>query len=182
MKIFFIIIGVLILAITSFVAYRFVIVKLQSKELDAISHTHEHKEQKATTNTTTVASNCGNCGMKSLDFPQWNVKVIGKEKDSNSQKITYFCSPRCLFVQATTNQTTYQSADSLLVVDYYNQQRIEARQAFFVVGSDVASPMGNDFVPLADEAAAKDFLNEHKGKKIVKFGEVNQENLLKLLQ
>jgi nitrous oxide reductase accessory protein NosL len=32
-------------------------------------------------------------------------------------------------------------------------------------------------VPLASEKAAKEFMKDHKGKKILKFNEVNAENL-----
>jgi copper chaperone NosL len=122
---------------------------------------------------------CRNCGMASLDFPQWNVKLLNKKSEGQS---SYFCSPRCLFVQATADNSPVLQTDSILVVDYYDQKFIDARKAFFVLGADVTGPMGNDFVPFAEEKAAKDFFVEHKGKKIVKFADINNETILNLLK
>ena len=51
-------------------------------------------------------------------------------------------------------------------------ERIDARKAYFVSGSDVLGPMGHEFVPLANKADADDFLKDHKGKKLYTFERV----------
>lgn len=65
----------------------------------------------------------------------------------------------------------------LYVTEYYSTELVEARKVFFVAGSDVYGPMGAELVPLATEAAAKDFLKDHKGSRILKFNEVTIEYL-----
>jgi copper chaperone NosL len=58
------------------------------------------------------------------------------------------------------------------VTDYYNLQLIDAKAAFYVIGSDVLGPMGHELVPLATRADAEDFMKEHKGRRILGFAEV----------
>lgn len=43
----------------------------------------------------------------------------------------------------------------IYVTDFYNLERIDARKAYFVVGSDVLGPMGHELVPLASKADAE---------------------------
>jgi nitrous oxide reductase accessory protein NosL len=64
---------------------------------------------------------------------------------------------------------------AIYVTDFYNLERIDARKALFVVGSDVLGPMGHELVPLANKADAEDFLKDHKGKKILAFDRVSAE-------
>jgi nitrous oxide reductase accessory protein NosL len=64
---------------------------------------------------------------------------------------------------------------AIYVTDFYNLERIDARKALFVVGSDVLGPMGHELVPLANKADADDFLKDHKGKKILTFDRVSVE-------
>lgn len=141
-------------------------------------------EETATTNlatdklvqesSTELSSDCKNCGMPSKEYPKWNVKLLQNSSEN------YFCSPRCMFIKATEATSTIKITDSIFVVDYYNQKFIDARQAYFVINSDITGPMGHDFVPFADEKAAKEFQTEHKGKEIVRFSEVTGAVILKL--
>ncbi len=108
-------------------------------------------------------SDCANCGMPSLEFPKWVSRA-----DEH-----YFCSPRCLFLKIQ-KEPEIKSAKSLTVMDYYEAKVIAASNAFFVIGSDITGPMGHDFVPFTDEAAAKDFLKEHKGIKILRMANINE--------
>jgi nitrous oxide reductase accessory protein NosL len=63
----------------------------------------------------------------------------------------------------------------IYVTDFYNLERMDARKALFVTGSDVLGPMGHEFVPLANKADADDFLKDHKGKKIIAFDRVTAD-------
>ena len=51
----------------------------------------------------------------------------------------------------------HRAADmtGIVVTDYYAVQRIDARSAWYVIGSDVLGPMGHELVPLASEADAR---------------------------
>ncbi len=66
---------------------------------------------------------------------------------------------------------------SVAVADYYSLKPIDGRQAFYVVGSDVFGPMGRELIPFKDEAAAKEFLKDHKGQAILTFAEISREVL-----
>ena len=47
----------------------------------------------------------------------------------------------------------------------------------YVLGSDVLGPMGHELVPHEDEAEAKEFMADHKGRRIFRFAEVTPELL-----
>lgn len=64
---------------------------------------------------------------------------------------------------------------TIWVTDFYRLQRIDARKALFVTGSDVLGPMGHELVPLANRADAEDFLKDHKGRRILGFADVTRE-------
>lgn len=69
---------------------------------------------------------------------------------------------------------------SVMVTDYYSLRQVDARSAWFVIGSDVLGPMGRELVPFADEGAAKEFLGDHHGKRILRFAEVTPAVLKEL--
>ncbi len=58
------------------------------------------------------------------------------------------------------------------VTDFYGLRRIDARKAFYVIGSDVLGPMGHEFVPLANREDAAEFLKDHKGRRVLDFAQV----------
>lgn len=66
---------------------------------------------------------------------------------------------------------------SIQVTEYYGQEPLEAKAAFFVTGSDVMGPMGHELIPFRTMKDAKEFLKDHKGKKIVRFRDVTAETL-----
>ncbi len=61
------------------------------------------------------------------------------------------------------------------VTEYYGLKRLDARQAWFVIGSDVLGPMGHELIPLASRADAEEFLRDHRGRRILRFEEVQRE-------
>ncbi|MBP6809848.1 MAG: nitrous oxide reductase accessory protein NosL, partial [Chromatiaceae bacterium] len=64
---------------------------------------------------------------------------------------------------------------AIAVTEYYGLDRIPARDAWFVIGSDVLGPMGHELVPLASEADAQEFLRDHAGQRILRFDDVTPE-------
>jgi nitrous oxide reductase accessory protein NosL len=64
---------------------------------------------------------------------------------------------------------------SIWVTDYYGLQKIDARKAYYVIGSDVLGPMGHEFVPLASKVDAEDFMREHKGVRLLSFEQVGKD-------
>jgi nitrous oxide reductase accessory protein NosL len=60
----------------------------------------------------------------------------------------------------------------LLVTDYYTVQQVDARTAWFVLGSDVLGPMGHELVPFATEGGAREFARDHHGKRVLRFDDL----------
>jgi nitrous oxide reductase accessory protein NosL len=50
---------------------------------------------------------------------------------------------------------------------------VDAREAWFVVGSDVLGPMGHELVPFARREEAEEFLRDHRGASVLRFDDVN---------
>ncbi len=59
------------------------------------------------------------------------------------------------------------------VTDYYATARIDALAASYVVGSDVLGPMGHELVPHDGDEQAREFLADHKGRRVLRFAEVS---------
>lgn len=66
------------------------------------------------------------------------------------------------------------------VTEYYGLTRIDAREAWYVIGSDLLGPMGHEPVPLDTEEDAKELMRDHGGKRILRFDQVTPELLLDL--
>ena len=59
------------------------------------------------------------------------------------------------------------------VTEYYGLTLVDARKAWYVIGSDVLGPMGHELVPLETKEDAEEFLRDHQGRGIVRYGEVS---------
>jgi nitrous oxide reductase accessory protein NosL len=66
---------------------------------------------------------------------------------------------------------------ALFVTDYYGVKPVNARAAWYVVGSDVLGPMGHELVPFATEDGAREFARDHHGKRVLRFDDVTAELL-----
>lgn len=118
-------------------------------------------------------TDCQNCGMPTNDFPNWQVMLKADSKN------IAFCAPRCMFIHlADSSNNVATSIEKMEVTDYYTTQKIDGQTAFYVTGSDKTSPMGKDFVPFSKKEDATSFMQEHNGKKIYSFTEINKETVV----
>ena len=108
-------------------------------------------------------------------YPKWAAKI-----ELANGKELYFCSPKSMFEFYWRPGKWYDlgvrsEADfkKLLVTDYQSGKPIDARGAFFVYGSRVTSPAGDDLVPLASYEAAQKFIQKNGGSRILNFSQVN---------
>jgi copper chaperone NosL len=123
---------------------------------------------------------CPVCGMFVAKFPEWVAAVVFKDGHAH-----YFDGAKDLFKflrDIGSYDSGHNTADITIVAvtDYYGVRTMDARSAFFVVGSDVLGPMGHELVPLASKADAEEFMADHKGKRILTFDQVGAELLDKL--
>ena len=124
---------------------------------------------------------CLTCGMFPHKYPQWAAQVHWSDGTRN-----YFDGCKCMF-RALQDMKKHApgktSADiaAVYVTNYYTSKPIDGTAAFYVIGSDVLGPMGRELIPFATEDDAKEFLKDHKGKKILRFPEITPAVLKPLL-
>ncbi|MCW8953959.1 MAG: nitrous oxide reductase accessory protein NosL [Sulfurimonas sp.] len=114
---------------------------------------------------------CPICGMFVYKYPKWAAQIYYEDKHYS------FDGVKDLMKYYFTHK---DGISKILVTDYYSQKAIDATKAFFVVGSDVYGPMGDELIPFVDEREAKTFSMDHKGYKILKFSEISEEEVRKL--
>lgn len=113
-------------------------------------------------------------------YPDWVATVLDQDGHAH-----HFDGAKDLF-KYLLNRAKYAPGHSqaaiaaIGVTAYYSVARIDARAAWYVIGSDVLGPMGHELVPLATEAEAVDFQRDHKGKRILRFDDVTPAVLDKL--
>ena len=121
----------------------------------------------------TAKDRCAVCGMYVAKYPNWVATVMFAD---GSQ--VFFDGPKDLF-RFILNLEDFNSANreisEVFVTEYYSTALIDAKDAFFVSGSDVMGPMGPELVPIAKEAHAKTFAVDHGGGAILRFGEITPE-------
>lgn len=125
---------------------------------------------------------CPVCGMFAALYPDWTATVLYKDGRAH-----HFDGAKDLFkylLNLPKYAPDHTEADiaAMGVTDYYNVTRIDARSAWYVIGSDTLGPMGHELVPLATQAEAEEFLRDHHGQRIVRFGDVTPQLLEKLDQ
>lgn len=118
---------------------------------------------------------CPVCGMLVSRYPHWIAVVAYRDGQAH-----FFDGAKDLskYLGNLPRHAPGRSAGdiaSIWVTEYYGLTRIDARRAFYVIGSDTPGPMGHEFVPLATRADAEEFLKEHRGRRILAFGEVTAE-------
>lgn len=66
---------------------------------------------------------------------------------------------------------------SLFVTEYGTKKMLDAKQAFYVTGSDVSGGMGPEAVPFSKKEDAEKFKADHKGNAVVGFADVKPEDV-----
>jgi nitrous oxide reductase accessory protein NosL len=131
----------------------------------------------AASSAPTAQDKCPVCGMFVSKYPDWLAKITYKDGT-----VAYFDGPKDM-VRYLANLKRYApgktptAIESLQVKDYYSLKLIDGRTAYFVLGSDVYGPMGKELIPFANLAAAQEFMKDHKGKKILRFGQISNQTL-----
>jgi copper chaperone NosL len=123
---------------------------------------------------------CAVCGMHVPNFPDWAAVVIYKD---GSQ--AWFDGPKDLFTylldfKRYAPRKSAADITAIQVKDYYALKHVDARKAFYVLGSEVMGPMGKELIPFATEAAARDFLRDHRGQKVLAFQDISSRTMKEL--
>jgi len=118
---------------------------------------------------------CATCGMFVAKYPSW-VATIEYVDGSHH----FFDGPKDLFrFRAGTGAGGLETSE-IWVTDYYTTKPIRARDAVFVIGSDVLGPMGAELVPLSSIDHAESFRVDHGGERPLAFDEIDETVLRSL--
>jgi len=123
---------------------------------------------------------CPVCGMFVKKYPDWISQMVFKDGsyavfDGAKDMFKYYHE------MARYSQGRRQSdIDSIYATDYYSLQLIDGLKADYVIGSDIYGPMGKELIPFAAASEAREFMADHKGKGVLKFGEVTRSRLKEL--
>ncbi len=142
--------------------------KLSDSQLKAVAAfvtTKTPKEESYPTITVPKDAKCKICGMYVAKYPKWVslMQTAAKEK-------LYFDGVKDMMKYYFAHKD--EKFDPILVNDFYTLKPINAKKAFFVIGSNVYGPMGEELIPFKKEEDAKIFLKEHKGEKIITFEQI----------
>lgn len=120
---------------------------------------------------------CPVCGMFVAKYTHWLAEIVFKDG-------TYavFDGPKDMFKYYLNLQKyapSKKAADvaGVYVTEYYSTSLLDAAKMFYVSGSDVYGPMGDELIPISSETDAREFIKDHNGTKILKFQEVTNELL-----
>jgi len=120
---------------------------------------------------------CPVCGMFVAKFPNWTAAT--KTKDGMT---FFFDGPKDMFTHyfdaaRYTPGKKQSDISGLSVKEYYSLKIIDAKGAYFVIGSDVYGPMGAELVPFASQKEAASFMQDHKGKRILRFNDISPQTI-----
>ncbi len=108
-------------------------------------------------------------------YPQWVAKVV-----TIQNKSVYLSSPKSMFeyIFAASHwpelgALTINDMKSIEVTDFKTGEAIDAKTAYYVYGSNITSPGGDDLVPFANKADAEAFMKRHNGKRVLRFSKIS---------
>lgn len=125
---------------------------------------------------------CPVCGMFVAHYPDFLARVTFSDGSH-----AYFCGVKDMmrfYFDLPRYAPSRKTSDvvDLMVTDYSSLKPTDGYQAYYVVGSVVFGPMGQEFFPFSEASAAHEFLRENEGKEIVRFDQINPEALKELLR
>lgn len=123
---------------------------------------------------------CPVCGMFPARYPDWIATVLYQDGHADHFDGAKDLFKYCLDMEKYASGRKAEDIAHIAVTDYYATERIDARKALFVMGSDVLGPMGHELVPHPDRYDAEEFLKDHQGKGILTFDQVTVAMLLGL--
>jgi len=130
-----------------------------------------------TTATDTVPDNarCSVCGMFVAKYPNWLAQIHYESPaetrifDGVKDMMVFYFNPQ------KYGGPSSETIKGVFVKDYYSLKWLKAKEAFYVIGSDVYGPMGHELIPFESKEAAESFSKDHQGKDILTFDEITSD-------
>lgn len=123
---------------------------------------------------------CPVCGMFVYKYPDWTASIV-----LDTGTVLYFDGAKDLFkfyldLKKYRPDLRQENIIAINVTEYYDLKTIDARKAFFVLGSDIYGPMGRELIAFGSDADARQFMQDHKGKRILQFSKISASVIEKL--
>jgi copper chaperone NosL len=124
---------------------------------------------------------CPVCGMFVAQYEQWLAQIIITSRDplvfdGVKDMMAYYFNP------AGYGEAADMETAEIWVRNYYTLDYINARAAYYVVGSDVMGPMGDELIPFSSLEEAENFKTDHHGKEILRFAEIDARQIMEMKQ
>jgi nitrous oxide reductase accessory protein NosL len=130
-----------------------------------------------------MSDSCPICGMMPAKYPGWKAQIIFKDGsivhfDSPKDMLKYLRDLDKMGMEKVWIRDKNTIA-AIFVTDYATKKYIDARKAYYVKGSAVQGPMGEDLVPFTSRDEAERFVSKHGGS-VITYGDITVD-LLKSL-
>jgi len=125
----------------------------------------------------TKEDKCSVCGMFVYKYPEWVAEIIFKDAT-----YSVFDGPKDMFkyyfnISKYNKNKTKEDIAKIYITEYYTTKKIEAKDVYFVIGSDVYGPMGEELVPIKGKKEAEAFMRDHKGRKMLTFEQITPADI-----
>jgi nitrous oxide reductase accessory protein NosL len=127
-----------------------------------------------------LTDTCPVCGMFVSKYPAWLATVVYKDGHAHHFDGAKDMFKYLLDMPKWAPGHKAEDIQTIGVTEYYTMEMIDAKDAYYVIGSEVYGPMGHELIPLVSEEDAKEYMQDHKGVKIMRFDEVKYKLLLNL--
>jgi len=120
---------------------------------------------------------CPVCGMFVAKYPKWAALIEVETKKHYFDGVKDMMKFYIFDVDFPYDRSKIGKID---VTDFYTLGAIDAKKAFYVIGSDIYGPMGNELIPFLTKDAAQNFMRDHNGEKIITFDEITPKLVMGL--
>lgn len=153
--------------------------KLSKSKLEAVAYYLSNGSIKRSASHIHVphGAKCPVCGMFVTKYPKWAamIEVEGKKHyfDGVKDMMKYYIFD----VDFPYDRAHIAKIE---VTDFYTLDAIPAQKAWYVYDSELYGPMGRELIPFLTEKAAKNFMADHGGERIVHFEEITPKMVMAL--
>ena len=120
---------------------------------------------------------CPVCGMFVSKYPKWAAEIV---VDGKTYWFDGVKDMMKFYIFDGDFPYDRSKIEKMLVTDFYTLEAIPAKEAYYVIGSRLYGPMGNELIPFKTEKEAKDFMADHGGDRIVRFDEITGKMVMGL--
>ena len=120
---------------------------------------------------------CPVCGMFVAKYPKWAALIT---EDDNTHYFDGVKDMMKFYIFDVDFPYDRTKISNIEVTDFYTLKAIDAKKAFYVVGSDVFGPMGNELIPFLTKDAAQNFMSDHSGDQVIIFDDITPKLVMGL--